>query len=137
MNSKNALIFVGILITLLFCIFFLGFFMGKFFSTRYITKQIKKERQDAVKRSRAVINGLVSEQIAPFFPDFPLTTDKLRFIGDPIDFIGFETNGTQTIQKISFIEVKSGKSRLSPIEKSLKQCIEQGNIEYIEYRIPE
>ena len=51
--------------------FFLGTKIGKLSASRYLTKEIKIAREDAVKRSRAVLNGQFSEQIAAFFPDFP------------------------------------------------------------------
>ena len=96
----------------------------------------KKLRKDAVKRSKAVINGQVAEQIAPFLPDFPANPSDARFIGKPVDFIVFSgLSENERIDEILFVEVKTGKSLLSEREKEVKKAIEKGNVRYVEYRI--
>ena len=96
----------------------------------------KKLRKDAVKRSKAVINGQVAEQIAPFLPDFPANPSDARFIGKPVDFIVFSgLSENEKIDEILFVEVKTGKSALSEREKEVKKAIEKGNVRYVEYRI--
>ena len=96
----------------------------------------KKLRKDAVKRSKAVINGQVAEQIAPFLPDFPANPSDARFIGKPVDFIVFSgLSENEKIDEILFVEVKTGKSLLSEREKEVKKEIEKGNVRYVEYRI--
>ena len=96
----------------------------------------KKLRKDAVKRSKAVINGQVAEQIAPFLPDFPANPSDARFIGKPVDFIVFSgLSENEKIDEILFVEVKTGKSLLSEREKEVKKAIEQRKVRYVEYRI--
>ena len=96
----------------------------------------KKLRKDAVKRSKAVINGQVAEQIAPFLPDFPANPSDARFIGKPVDFIVFSgLSENEKIDEILFVEVKTGKSLLSEREKEVKKAIEQRRVRYVEYRI--
>lgn len=96
----------------------------------------KKLRKDAVKRSKAVISGQVTEQIAPFLPDFPANPSDARFIGKPVDFIVFSgLSENEKIDEILFVEVKTGKSLLSEREKEVKKAIEKGNVRYVEYRI--
>ena len=96
----------------------------------------KKLRKDAVKRSKAVINGQVAEQIAPFLPDFPANPSDARFIGKPVDFIVFSgLSENEKIDEILFVEVKTGKSLLSEREKEVKKAIGKGNVRYVEYRI--
>ena len=96
----------------------------------------KKLRKDAVKRSKAVINGQVAEQIAPFLPDFPANPSDARFIGKPVDFIVFSgLSENEKIDEILFVEVKTGKSLLSEREKEVKKAIEQRKVRYVEFRI--
>lgn len=96
----------------------------------------KKLRKDAVKRSKAVINGQVAEQMAPFLPDFPANPSDARFIGKPVDFIVFSgLSENEKIDEILFVEVKTGKSLLSEREKEVKKAIEQRKVRYVEYRI--
>ena len=86
----------------------------------------KKLRKDAVKRSKAVINGQVAEQIAPFLPDFPANPSDARFIGKPVDFIVFSgLSENEKIDEILFVEVKTGKSLLSEREKEVKKAIDE------------
>ena len=63
MNTKTILILAA---TAIF-----SFILGKLIQKLKDNKLIKKERADAVKRSRAVIGGQFTEQIAPFLPAFP------------------------------------------------------------------
>ncbi len=41
------------------------------------------------------------------------------------------------IEEVVFVEVKSGKARLSEQEKNLKEAIEKKRVRFEEYRIPE
>lgn len=127
----NYLIFIFAL----FLCFFTGFLIGKFKNKKNFEKILKKERENALNRSRAVIKGQVAEQMAPFLPNFPANSAEVRFIGKPLDFIAFNGLSSGKIEDISFIEVKTGKSELSPIEKSLKEAVLKGKIKYHEYRI--
>ena len=94
-------------------------------------------REDAIKRSRSVLGGQFSEQLAPFLPDFPYIPTEARFIGKPVDFLVFKGMDGKSIEEVVFVEVKSGKSRRSPIEDSLRKAIQDRRVAWHEYRIPE
>ena len=100
-------------------------------------REIKEQRQDAIMRSRAVLGGQFSEQLAPFLPDFPYSPTECRFIGKPIDFIVFKGMDEKEIEEVVFVEVKSGKSKISPVEKKLKETIEKKKVRFEEYRVDE
>jgi predicted Holliday junction resolvase-like endonuclease len=123
---------------LIFCAAFLfaGFFLGRTIQFLRDKSAVKKEREDAVKKSRAVLGGQFGEQIAPFLPDFPCNPGDVRFVGKPVDFVAFpgSAEGKQ-IEEIFFIEVKSGKSELSLREKQIKSAVEKGRVKFLEYRI--
>ena len=97
---------------------------------------VPRIRQESVKRSRAVLVGQFSEQLAPYLPNFPFSPTEARFIGKPIDFIVFEGMDEKEIQSVVFVEVKSGSSKLSPQEKSLKEAILGKRVAWYEYRVP-
>ena len=123
-NPRFLLILIVFLLTLL---------ITQFFRNQCDKKKLRK---DAVKRSKAVINGQVAEQIAPFLPDFPANPSDARFIGKPVDFIVFSgLSENEKIDEILFVEVKTGKSLLSEREKEVKKAIEQRKVRYVEYRI--
>ncbi len=93
-------------------------------------------RDDAVRRSRAVLTGQISEQLAPFFPDFPCDPADARFLGKPVDFVAFSGAASGQIREVLFIEVKTGDSRLSGSERALREVLEAGRVRWVEYRLP-
>lgn len=98
--------------------------------------KLKKVRSDAINRSRAVLNGQMVEQIAPFLPEFPCSASDVRFVGKPVDFIAFPGLGeNKNIKDIYLIEVKTGTSQLNEREKDIKRAVEEGRVHYIEYRM--
>ncbi len=97
--------------------------------------RLEMARRDAVERSRAALSGQVSEQIAPWLPDFPVNPSDARFIGKPVDFVAFAGADQGAVNEIVFIEVKSGRSTLSQVERSVRGAILQGRVRWVEYRI--
>lgn len=91
----------------------------------------KKIRQDAVKKSEAVIRGKVTEHLIPYFPEFEYNPKDARFLGTPVDFIIFDGLSEGEMNKVVFVEVKSGKTgALSPREKLVRECINRGKVSY-------
>jgi len=81
------------------------------------------------KKSSEVRTGKITEQISPFLDDYPLDPRTARFIGDPIDFIHFDE------EKVTFVEVKSGKSQLSTKQRRIRDLINAGKVEFTIYRV--
>lgn len=85
-------------------------------------------------KSSEVRVGKVVESIAPFLDNFPVDIhakgSSTQFLGQPIDFIHFTEEG-----EVIFIEVKSGSSQLSAFQRKIKSNIEQGNVQWAEYRV--
>jgi len=133
------IIITAILLTLI--IIYIGYLAGKKAGEIKTNAEWKDNlpniRNDAVKRSRAVLSGQFSEQLAPYLPDFKFKPTEICFLGKPIDFIVFKGMDEKDISEIVFVEVKSGKSKLSTHEKKLKQAIENKKIRYELYQIPE
>ncbi len=117
--------------------YFFGHKVGAILRDKYWEKNLKLHRKDAIMKSRAVLSGHFSEQLAPFLPDFPFKPNEVRFIGKPVDFIAFKGMDGKHIEEVSFIEVKSGKSKLNATEKSLKEAVQKGKVKWEEYRVPE
>jgi len=112
-----------------------SFFFGSRSQRRKTLFSIEKERADAVKKSRAVIGGQVSEQLAPFLPGFPCNPGDVRFVGKPVDFVGFPgASEDRPIEEVLIIEVKTGKSQLSKREREIKNAVESGRVRYVVYR---
>jgi predicted Holliday junction resolvase-like endonuclease len=81
------------------------------------------------KKSSEVRLGQISEQLAPFLADYPFDPKVSKFIGDPIDLIVFSSD------KITFVEVKSGKSQLSKKQREIRDMIKEGKVEFFIYRV--
>ena len=81
------------------------------------------------KKSSEVRTGKITEQIAPFLEDYPLNPRTARFIGDPIDFVHFDED------KVTFVEVKSGKSQLSKKQRMIRDLIKEGKVAFVIYRV--
>jgi predicted Holliday junction resolvase-like endonuclease len=91
----------------------------------------KKIRQDAVKKSEAVTRGKITEHLIPYFPDFEYNPKDARFLGTPVDFIVFDGLSEGEMNKVVFVEVKTGKTgTLSPREKLVRDCIGRGKVSY-------
>lgn len=94
-------------------------------------------RKTAIARSRQIIGGNFSEQLAPYLPDFPYDPTEARFIGKPIDFLVFQGLSQGEIQEVVFVEVKSGSSKMNRNEASLKTAIDEKRVRFVEYRVPQ
>ena len=127
---------IGVIVLFLLIVF-IGYSIGKYVAKKQHEEKIPKEREDAIKQSRAVLSGQFSEQIAPYLPDFPFKPTEARFIGKPIDFVVFKGMDDKNIDEVIFVEIKSGKSQLSKIQKTLKSSIENKKILWYEYKVPE
>ncbi|MBT3642673.1 hypothetical protein HN604_03685 [archaeon] len=110
-----------------------AFFVGRILRDFYWRGEIVGERKDAVNRSRSVLKGQISEQLAPYLPNFSFASSECKFIGKPIDFIAFRGLDRGIVDEIVFVEVKSGNSKLSPIEKEVKSAVEEGRVRFEEY----
>lgn len=126
-----------IVLVLFFLILFIGYLIGKYVSRKEHVDKIPKIRETAIKQSRAVLSGQLSEQIAPYMPDFPYKPTEARFIGKPVDFIVFKGMDEKKIDEVVFVEVKTGQSQLSKVEKTLKEAIQNKKVDWYVYKVPE
>jgi len=94
-------------------------------------------RADAIRRSQSVIMGKVTEHIVPYMPDFPFNAKDVRFVGTPIDLIVFDGLYDDDLQRIIFVEVKTGPSAsLSKREREIRSAIRAGKVEFLEIKVP-
>ena len=107
--------------------------------------ELKLEHQqaliDAKKRSvntsRAVLKGKMAEQLAPLFPEFHYLPSDAKFLGDPIDYVVFDGytdfrdgDGRAEDIEVVFIDIKSGKARLSKGQQAIAQAIGAGRVRF-------
>jgi len=94
-------------------------------------KKVEKElRKDAIARSQLVVRGKIAEQLAPFMPGFDFNPRDCRFLGSPLDYVCFEGLSDGDVTDVVFVEIKTGKSRLSVREYQVQKAIEEGLVSY-------
>lgn len=94
------------------------------------SKNIKWYRQDAIRKSESVILWNISEKIVPILPNFPYHSKDLVFVGKWFDYLVIDWLHNKNIQKIVFLEVKTGKSTLNENEKLIRDAITAGKVSY-------
>ena len=92
-------------------------------------------RADAVLRSQAVTMGKVHEQLIPYLPDFPYTPKDVRFLGSPIDLVVFEGLAEGRVERIVFVEVKTGGAGLTSRERCVRDVVQAREVEWAELRV--
>ncbi len=101
-------------------------------------EEISKKKATTQKRvettTGSVNMGFILERLAPVLEHFPFDKNDCRSLFDPIDYVIFEgLQKTGKVQKIFFVDIKSGKAKLKPNQKAIKQMIEQKKVEFKNY----
>ena len=96
---------------------------------------IHDARKDTSNRQRSVIKGQISEVIAPWSIKAVNSVKELNFMGNPIDFVGFKGLDGEGEIEIKFIEIKSGKSRLTKNQRRIRDAVIAKRIEWVEVRV--
>lgn len=81
------------------------------------------------KQSQSTRYGQITEQFAPFLADWPWDPKGFRFIGTPIDGIQFTQDG------VFLVEIKSAGSRLSSVQRTVRDHVQAGRVAWHEVRI--
>lgn len=93
-------------------------------------ERLGEARQKAIEQSRAVLGGKFVEQLTPYLPDFKYDPTEARFIGSPLDFVIFPGLAQGEPREVVFLEVKTGKSKLTPAERKLQKLIKAGKVRW-------
>ena len=109
-------------------------------------KEELKERKELISKKKATTQkrvetttgsvnmGFILERLAPVLQHFPFDKNDCRSLFDPIDYVIFEgLQKTGKVQKIFFVDIKSGKAKLKSNQKAIKQMIELKKVEFKKY----
>jgi len=102
---------------------------------KYIEEKEEEIRRDAIERSSKILSGKALEKLIPLLKNFNHSPHDVRWLGDPIDLVVFDGASNDNPQKITFVEIKSGKSDLTEKQKKIKQIIKEGKVFWEEIRI--
>jgi predicted Holliday junction resolvase-like endonuclease len=97
-------------------------------TTEKALAELKSQQQ-----SKSVRLGQISEHSVGLLPNFPFDIKEMRFLGSPIDYMAFDFDK----EIIYFVEVKTGKSKLSERQKTIKRIVEAGNVKFTQIKITE
>ena len=90
---------------------------------RDMLEVLPRDVLESITRSLGKRTGKLNELMATF----ELTQyDRLFYLGEPIDFVGIKYD-----EGVDFIEVKTGRFRLSADEMKLRELIEAGRVNYV------
>lgn len=137
MDPITLIIILVIFLLAIIFAYAIGSKVGAYKKHKEWEEELPDLRKEAIMKSRAVLGGQFSEQLAPFLPNFKYLPTECKFLGKPVDFICFKGLDDKNVSEIVFVEVKSGKSRLNPQEKTVKEAVENKRVKWEEYRIPE
>lgn len=98
------------------------------------TRYLRRIRQTSIRQSQAVIAGKVYEQLVPYLPGFPFNPKDARFLGSPVDLIVFDGLDRGALERVVFVELKTGQAGLSLRERQLRAVIQAGQVEWLEMR---
>ncbi len=104
----------------------------------WLQEEERRIREDAINRSARTLSGKALEKLVPFLEDFPYDPHDIRWLGDPIDLVvfdGYSSKGEP--EQIVFCEVKSGESKLSKMQKKIKDLVEKKKVKWHEFRVSE
>lgn len=98
--------------------------------------QLGNERENnrtllSQKKSSETRLGQISEHLVPFLENCRHDPKQMHFLGNPIDYVVFNFDDGA----ITFLEVKSGNSKPSKRQKTIKNIIKSGRVFYEEIRI--
>ncbi len=131
MISIELLVFVTALIGFIGVLLYRNFKLRKHYKGELAESEKNFYTMLSQKKSSEVRVGKIGENMAPFLKDWPYDPNKFRFLGNPVDGIQFTDN------EVIFIEIKTGKSKLSKGQKRIKEIVKSGNVSFATFRVSE
>lgn len=75
--------------------------------------------------------GFIMERIAPTLPTFRFKHNDCRSLFDPIDYVIFEgLTVAGSVEKIYFVDIKTGAARLSKKQKEIKNVVNDKKVKF-------
>ena len=104
--------------------------------------ELEKTVKDSVNRSRSVLRGKTTEQLVPLTEEFlkEFVPSDAKFLGSPIDYVIFSgagsiTDGEEKDIEIIFMDIKTGKARLTKVQRAIKKAVEEKRIRWKTFEI--
>jgi len=95
-------------------------------------KKRKMSAAGAEKKAVEVGVGKIIEKVLPAYRDFKLPLSDCRPLFEPVDLIVFNGASRMQVDSITFLEIKTGESRLNKHQKVIRNAIEDKKLKYEE-----
>lgn len=101
-------------------------------------RRLKKLREVGTTKSelgaQSVNIGFILERLAPTMNSFRFDHNDCRSLFDPIDYVIFEgLSKTGAINKMFFVDIKTGNARLNKKQKEIKTIISNNKVTFKRY----
>ena len=98
-----------------------------------LLEQQKRATTKSENTAIAVGIGKIIEKILPAHKNFNLIPSDCRFLAEPIDMIVFDGVSKNKVDKITFMDVKTGGATLNKHQKQIRDAIEDHNVKWVSY----
>jgi predicted Holliday junction resolvase-like endonuclease len=93
-----------------------------------LEKRIKLASERAAVTAEAVSIGKMVEHLTPILDGFGFEPTDCRPLFEPIDFLVFEGLSAAKVNRVSFVEVKTGNARLNPPQRLIRDAIKDNRV---------
>ena len=109
--------------------------VGLVLELRALTR-IRAAKKRSLNAARSTLRGHAVEQLAPLLPDFEYAMKDARFLGAPVDYVIFDGMSDDDDElDVIFVEVKSGRARLSARERKIRDAVNEGRVRFEVLRV--
>lgn len=74
--------------------------------------------------------GKIIEKVLPAYKNFTFPLSDCRFLAEPLDAIIFDGASSLNINKITFMEIKTGNAKLNTHQRRIRDAIKDGNVKF-------
>lgn len=85
---------------------------------------------ESEKRTVAVGLGKIVEKVLPAHQDFGMPVPDCRFLAEPIDMMVFHGASQDRINSITFMEIKTGSSKLNAHQQQVRDAVADGAVKW-------
>ena len=86
--------------------------------------------EGAEKKAIEVGIGKIIEKIVPAYKNFNLPLSDCRFLSEPIDMIVFDGASDMKINKITFMDIKTGNARLNTHQRQVRDAVKEHKVNF-------
>jgi predicted Holliday junction resolvase-like endonuclease len=95
-------------------------------------QQLTAKKKHKIENTTQSVNmGFILERLAPVLEEFRFNKNDCRSLFDPIDYVIFDgLHKKGKVEKIFFIDIKSGAAKLKKNQKAIKIKVEEKKVEF-------